>query len=238
MKLSKQNIYKLTVLVIFVLITLYLFKIGVSTKRGLDLIKHPHNWLQATVDQNYYFAYGLFIITSIGLAIISFPVIIFCTILGGYLFGFVDGFIANYIIDVIGAIGAYWVNRFVYGQVRFKNAPQRLQYIYKGFTETGATWYLLIIRVFGVIPYVLVNIISGIMKLNFRVFVIMTMIGVIPLGAVYTYLGHAMANALSRHEDPMVLASSQMLWLSLIGLVILLLIRLVIMSIMKRRASH
>jgi uncharacterized membrane protein YdjX (TVP38/TMEM64 family) len=133
--------------------------------------------------------------------------------------GFVYGFWPGLALVMVGWLGnaivAYWVGRHAARPVLYRfigrHRFERLEHV----VESGGVALLLGIRVVPVIPFSFFSIVAGAARADFPTFLWTTVVGYLPLTAVFVYLGTRLESL--SPTDPVLLAIAAVL---IVGLVI------------------
>ncbi len=119
-------------------------------------------------------------------------------VVGGAVYGIWWGTVLSAIGATMGAIGAFWVARYLMRdrfQKKFAHRP-----LFKKLNETLCTQGLgciLLIRFSPVSPFNVVNFALGLTPVSIRAYALGTLIGIVPGTLAYTWLGVTGAEALS-----------------------------------------
>jgi uncharacterized membrane protein YdjX (TVP38/TMEM64 family) len=171
--------------------------------------------IQELAPRNPVFGAAIFFVIYVATTALSIPGATVLTLLGGSIFGFVEGSMLASFASTMGATIAMLWARYVardYFQSRFTG---RLDAINIGIENDGAR-YLLSLRLIPIIPFFLVNLAAGLTKIPTRTFMWASQIGMLPLTLIYVYAG----SSLSSVTDPSRILNSRTL-LSLVTLAIL-----------------
>lgn len=145
-----------------------------------------------------WFAPILFILTYTLATILFLPTMVL-TLAGGALFGPVAGTVINLLGASSGAAFSFLITRHLAYDWCFKKRGARLSRMILGVEKKG--WiFVALIRLFPVIPFNLVNYGLGVTAIPFRLYLITTMIFLIPTEILYTYFGYAGMGVLSEPE--------------------------------------
>lgn len=129
-------------------------------------------------------------IATVVFALPSAPV----TMAGGLLFGPVLGAAINVAAATTGASATFFIGRGLgRGEVE-KRLKGRLKELDEGLATNGLS-VMLFLRLVPLFPFNGINYGAGLTRVSFRDYFWGTLIGMIPGAAVYTYLGHAAAEA-------------------------------------------
>lgn len=121
------------------------------------------------------------------LTVAFFPVSI-VTVLGGVIFGSVQGTILTVIGATIGAMGSFIIGRRLGRSAVASLAGQRVTAIDEWLTSRGFV-AMLYARLLPIFPFNALNYIAGVTGLRLREYVLATFVGIIPGTFVFTSLG-------------------------------------------------
>ncbi|HEY8311122.1 MAG TPA: TVP38/TMEM64 family protein [Gemmatimonadaceae bacterium] len=118
------------------------------------------------------------------------------TLTGGAVFGFRLGTLLNWIGATLGAIGGYWLARFL-GRDAIERIGGRKIYALEKLADSHAFSTVLRLRLIPVVPFNALNFACGLVGLDFASYVAGTMIGDLPVTAAYTYFADALLSGVS-----------------------------------------
>ncbi len=184
---------------------------------SLERLVMQRDLLRAFADMHYAEAVLLFIGLYILGAALSLPGDVFLTMAGGYLFGSLAGTIYVNIGASIGATLAflaarYWLRDWVDARV-----GARLAGFQEGFSRNAFS-YLLTLRLIPAVPFVLVNLVSGLTRVDVGTYVRASALGMLPGSFVFAYAGQELGMIQSPGEvlsPPVLLAFGLLALLSL-----------------------
>ncbi|MBI5853781.1 MAG: TVP38/TMEM64 family protein [Nitrospirae bacterium] len=184
---------------------------------SLERLVYERDFLLAFTHMHYVQAVALFIALYIVGAALSLPGDVLLTIAGGFLFGSVVGTLYVNIGATIGATLAflaarYWLRDWV--DARF---GRRLKGFQDGFAKNAFS-YLLTLRLIPAVPFVLVNLVSGLTRVDLGTYVRASALGMLPGSFVFAYAGQELSMIPSPGEiltPPVLLAFGLLALLSL-----------------------
>lgn len=181
---------------------------------SLERFVHERELLLAFTQMHYVEAVGVFIGLYIIGAALSLPGDVFLTIAGGFLFGSVAGTLYVNIGATIGATAAflaarYWLRDWVEARV-----GHRLRGFQTGF-EKNAFSYLLTLRLIPAVPFVLINLVSGLTRVELGTYIRASALGMLPGSFVFAYAGQELGMI---HSPGEVLSPSVLLAFGLLAL--------------------
>ena len=153
---------------------------------------------------------GLYIVQTA----LSLPGAAILSLAAGAIFGSVLGTLYAIIAATVGATLAFLVTRYLLRDTILEKFGPRLEGINRELEARGFN-YLLFLRLVPLFPFFLINLAAGLTRLPLRVFVLGTLIGIIPGGFVYVNAGASLAtiNSLRDVASARVLGSFALLGL-------------------------
>jgi uncharacterized membrane protein YdjX (TVP38/TMEM64 family) len=157
-------------------------------------------WLIATVAHAGAVSAAAYVIGYAALVALSFPAAEVLTLAGGFLFGRWLGTL----YAVIGATSGAAVV-FLAARAGLSGLPQRagprVARLAAGFRRDALN-YLLFLRLVPIFPFWLVNLVAGAAGLRLRVFLVGTLLGIIPGALVYASLGAGLGAVVDAGRRP------------------------------------
>lgn len=164
----------------------------------------------------------------------SIPGALVMTVAGGFLFGTLTGALCAVIGATLGAVAVFLAARTAIGDLLRDRAGPAMRRMRAGF-QRDALSYLLVLRLVPLFPFWLVNLVPAFLGVSLKVFVIGTLLGIVPGSLVYASVGNGLGAIFAAGEtatigdaifEPAVL-------LPIIGLVVLSLL-----PVIYRKATH
>jgi uncharacterized membrane protein YdjX (TVP38/TMEM64 family) len=178
-------------LALFVVALVAVYASGLNRYVSPAFLKARHDEMKAFVDAHFWLSLLAFTVCFALLTAVAVPGAVFAQLLGGFLFGAWLGGASIALAATAGALVIYSVTRTAFGESlrrrlhTDKGALSRLQ---KGLDQ-HSFWFLLAVRLAPVVPFVLVNIASGLARIPMRRYVLATFIGTFPTNFVYAWIG-------------------------------------------------
>ncbi len=193
------------------------FVLDLSQYLSFEALKENRERLLTYTQSHYVLAVALFIVVYCVTVALSLPGDVFLTMVGGFLFGSVIGTCYVNIGATSGATLAFLAARYLLRDWVESKFGDRLGLIQEGF-EQNAFSYLVMLRLIPAIPFVLVNLVAGLTRVQLGTYVRATMLGMIPASFVFAYAGRqlGMINSPGEIASPPVLLA-----LTLLGLLAL-----------------
>ncbi len=155
---------------------------------SLEALKANRDSLRAYTNANLTTAVILYVAFYILQTGLSLPGGAIMTLAGGFLFGSVPGTIFVNIGATTGATLAFLAARYILRDWVERKFGERIEPIQAGFTQNAFS-YLLTLRLIPAFPFFLVNLVSGLTRVNLSTFIMATSIGIIPGSFVYAFAG-------------------------------------------------
>jgi uncharacterized membrane protein YdjX (TVP38/TMEM64 family) len=136
------------------------------------------------------------------------------TLAGGFLFGAVGATVFVNIGATTGATLAFLTARYLLRDTVEQKFGKWLGPFQEGFAKNAFS-YLLTLRLIPLFPFFVVNLVSGLTRVNVGTYVAATAIGIIPGSFVYAYAGRQLGtiNSLKEIASPNVIAAFVLLGL-------------------------
>jgi len=181
---------------------------------SLDALKENRDHLLAFTEANYAASVALFVLAYIVVTGLSLPGAVILTLAGGFLFGSLFGTLFVNLGATIGATLAFLAARYLlrdWVERKFGKLPGPVQ---QGFTNNAFS-YLLTLRLIPLFPFFVVNLVSGLTRMNVANYVAATALGIIPGSFVYAYAGRQLGtiNSLKEIASPNVIVAFVLLGL-------------------------
>ena len=173
---------------------------------SLETLQANRDDLLAYTHDNYPTAVALFVAIYIAQTAFSLPGGAIMTLAGGFLFGSILGTVFVNIGATMGATFAFLAARYVLRDWVEHKFGDRIEPIQAGFAQ-NAFGYLLTLRLIPAFPFFLVNLVSGLTRINPGTYVVATSIGIIPGSFVFAFAGKQLGsiNSLGEIASPPVL---------------------------------
>lgn len=132
---------------------------------------------------------------------ISLPGAIWLTILGGFLFGSVQGGFLVVIAATSGATIIFLAARYAFADYFYEKVGGVIRRLEDGFRRNAFS-YLLFLRLVPLFPFWLVNLVPAFVGVSLPAYVVATLIGTIPGTFIYTSLGSGLGRLFEKGELP------------------------------------
>ncbi|HLZ35293.1 MAG TPA: TVP38/TMEM64 family protein [Nitrospira sp.] len=181
---------------------------------SLDALKQNRDHLLAFTEANYAASVVLFILAYIAVTGLSLPGAVILTLAGGFLFGAVFGTLFVNLGATSGATLAFLAARYMLRDWVEQKFGRWLEPLQQGFAKNAFS-YLMTLRLIPLFPFFVVNLVSGLTRMNVGSYVAATALGIIPGSFVYAYAGRQLGtiNSLKEIASPNVIAAFVLLGL-------------------------
>ena len=176
---------------------------------SLEQLAAHHDHLRATIAANFWTSLLLYMLIYIAVIALSLPGGAIATLAGGILFGWLWGGSATVIAATIGASIVFWIVQTSLGRLLAERAGPWLQRLRAGF-EQNALSYMLFLRLVPAFPFFVVNVVPALLGVRFRIYLIGTLIGILPATYAFSYFGSGLGLAIeAQHEAHLVCLARQ-----------------------------
>jgi uncharacterized membrane protein YdjX (TVP38/TMEM64 family) len=166
---------------------------------SLDALKQNRDQLLAFTESNYAASVAIFILTYIVVTGLSLPGAVILTLAGGFVFGGVIGTLFVNLGATTGATLAFLAARYLLRDWVEQKFGRWIEPVQQGFAKNAFS-YLLTLRLIPLFPFFVVNLVSGLTRVNVGTYVAATAIGIIPGSFVYAYAGRQLGTLSSLKE--------------------------------------
>ncbi len=181
---------------------------------SLESLKANRDQLLAYTDSNFGTAVVIYISLYVIQTAFSLPVGAIFTLAGGFLFGSFLGTLFVNLGATTGATLVFLAARYLLRDWVENKFGDRLDPIQAGFAKNAFS-YLMTLRLIPAFPFFLVNLVSGLTRINLGMYVAATSLGIIPGSFVFAYAGRQLGtiNSLGEIASPPVLLAFTLLGL-------------------------
>jgi uncharacterized membrane protein YdjX (TVP38/TMEM64 family) len=151
---------------------------------------------------------ALFIVAYVAVTGLSLPGATILTLGGGFLFGTVLATVFVNLGATMGATLAFLAARYLLSDWVERKFGRWLEPLQRGFVQNAFS-YLLTLRLIPLFPFFVVNLVSGLTRMNVGTYVAATALGIIPGSFVYAYAGRQLGtiNSLQEIASPRVIGA-------------------------------
>jgi uncharacterized membrane protein YdjX (TVP38/TMEM64 family) len=202
------NAGKLAVILMIALAIGAFFYFDLGRFLSLAVLKENRDNLLSFTQDHFAASAGLFILSYIIVTGLSLPGAVILTLAGGFLFGGLLGTLLVNIGATTGATLAFLVARYLLREAVEQKFGRWLGPFQEGFNKNAFS-YLMTLRLIPLFPFFVVNVVSGLTRVNVGTYVVSTALGIIPGSFVYAYAGQQLGtiNSLNEIASPNVIAA-------------------------------
>lgn len=213
-------------MVALILIGYYVWFSGIYSYISLDTLKEHQNFLKTFVKENFVIASLLYLLLYFAIVSLSIPTATIMSLIGGFLFGQAVATICVVLSASFGACVVFLSAKFASRNSIKKGCGSWVQKMKDGFGE-NAFLYMLTLRLMPIFPFVIINIVSGILQIRLKTFFFGTLIGIIPGTYIYVSVGVAMEALLNRDNFTPEILLEPKIFIAMTGLGILALLPII-----------
>jgi len=155
---------------------------------SLAALQDENHFLRVMIKQNYYAAVAVYLLIFTAVIALAIPGSPALTILGGYLFGALEGGAYALMGSVAGTTISFLLFRYVLDRYVGVWYGDRIEQFKKQISTYGAS-YLLMLHFATVVPYVVITTLAAATEVSLFTFVWTTTLGSIPIVSVYAFAG-------------------------------------------------
>jgi len=179
---------RLAIVLLALIFINFVWSSGLSTCLTLQGIHEHAAWLREQVAQYYWRAVALYGLCYLVVVLASLPAVFVMNMVGGYLFGIVAGVLYAIAAATFAAVIYFLLVRYVIGSFLQDRYAHKLA-LFNKKVETQGGLFLLTCRLIPVIPFFIVNLLAGLLKISVGMFIWTTAVGIFPSTSVFVYLG-------------------------------------------------
>lgn len=211
---KSSNVGRMVIVLVMAMAVGIFFYLDLGRFLSLTALKENRDSLLAFTEMNFVTAVAIFIGAYAMVAGLSLPGAVILTLAGGFLFG---AGLATVLVNVgatTGATVAFLTARYVLRDTVEQKFGKWLASFQEGFARNAFS-YLLTLRLIPLFPFFVVNLVSGLTRVNVGTYVAATAIGIIPGSFVYAYAGRQLGtiNSLKEIASPNVITAFGLLGL-------------------------
>lgn len=168
---------------------------GLGELLSLDTLSRHRAALTGFVAANWLLAAGAFVLAYAAAVALSVPGAVILTLSGGFLFGAVAGTALTVVAATIGATLVFLLARRIFGADALDRLGPVAQRLAAGLRRDAGP-YLLVLRLVPLFPFFLVNLVPAFAGVRLPVFVLTTLVGILPATAVFSLAGAGLGSVL------------------------------------------
>ena len=201
---------------------------------SFDTLSDNREALLALRDAHYLLIAGGFVLAYVAIVAFSLPGAAVASVTGGFLFGLAAGTVFNVLAATVGAVLIFLAARAGLGATlseKMDTSEGKLSRVRERLRENEIS-VMFLLRLVPVVPFFVANLLPALVGVQFRNFVLTTVLGIIPGALVFTSIGVGVGEVFDRGEQP----DLSLLWaphiiLPLLGLAALAALPMVIKAV-------
>lgn len=190
---------KLAIAAVIVVAIGAFFYLDLGRFLSLAALKENRDRLLSFTEANYASSVVLFILAYIAATGLSLPGAVILTLAGGFLFGSLVGTLFVNVGATTGATLAFLTARYLLRDTVERKFGKWVGPLQEGFARNAFS-YLLTLRLIPLFPFFIVNLVSGLTRMNVGTYMAATALGIIPGSFVYAYAGQQLGTISSLKE--------------------------------------
>lgn len=197
------------------------FGFGWDRYLSFDVLNENRESLLKWTAENRIFAISIYFVGYTLIVACSVPGATLMTLVGGFLFGALIGTTAVVVSATLGAVLIFLTARYTVGDFFQRKIGKISKRIDSGLRENALS-FILFLRLVPIFPFWLVNIIAAVIGVPLKLYLVGTIIGIIPASAVYCSVGSGLGLVFETGKRPdLEIISQPHIFAPLIGLAIL-----------------
>jgi pyruvate/2-oxoglutarate dehydrogenase complex dihydrolipoamide dehydrogenase (E3) component/uncharacterized membrane protein YdjX (TVP38/TMEM64 family) len=183
---------RLAVVVVLALVALVAWRSGLLGQLSLENLRLHQAQLVGWTQARPFQAAGGFFLLYVLVTAVSLPGAAILTLGAGAVFGLVEGVLLASFASSVGATLAMLSSRFLLRDALVARYGERLARFDAGMAKDGP-FYLFTLRLVPVMPFFLVNLLAGLVKLPVRTYYVVSQLGMLPGTLAYVFAGTQLA---------------------------------------------
>jgi len=172
---------------------------GITHYFSLAQLKQHRTVLSEYVYAHYFVSIVWYIALYFLVATLALPFASLFTMIGGFLFGTLQGMLYTNIGATLGATAVFLLVRYYIGTYVQTRYQDQLRQFNDEFAVNGS-YYLVSIRLISVVPFFMINVCAGLTNATLLQFMVTTSLGIIPGSFVYSYAGQQLMHINRVHD--------------------------------------
>lgn len=177
------------------------FALGLGEYLSFEALNERRDWLTSQVERFGLAANLAFVLIYAAATAFSLPFGWVLTVIGGFVFGTLAATLCVILGATVGAVCLFLAARYAFHDLLHAKAGPALLKMERGFKENAFS-YLLVLRLVPLFPFWLVNLVPALLGVPLRIYVIATVIGIVPGTFVYASVGNGLGEILAAGGSP------------------------------------
>lgn len=173
------------------------FGLGLHRHISLESALLHSESLDRLVEASPVSAFAIYLGIYSAAIVFAIPGAVVFTMFGGFLFGWFFGAMGGILGSTLGGAVTVLIGSTSLGRSLEQAALPRFQKLATGF-RNGAFGYILLLRLIPVVPYIAINVASGLFRVPLKTFVAATVIGIAPIAFSFGFIGSGLDHAIDK----------------------------------------
>jgi len=200
-RLARLPVYRLSILGLLLAGFPIALMLGIDGQDGLAALRRHQLELLGFVATKPFLAALSFMLAYGGAVVVSLPGVALLTMLGGYLFGWLEGALYALIATTLASGGAFVLARGALAATVRSRAGPWVRRFAAGF-RSNALLYMVGLHLVPVLPFGMVIALPAALGVRFRTFLVSTAIGILPGTLLLAHLGEGLGALLHGSGTP------------------------------------
>lgn len=186
-----ERVRRFAPLLLVLMLAAAVFASGGYRYLSFEAVREAGDPLQAFVDRHWWLSLFILMAAFALLTASVTPGVFFVTILGGFLFGPWVGGVATALAATAGALAVYWVGSSIAQDWLRRKAESGEGLLGQicARIDQDTFLYVLAARLVVSVPFHLINIAAGLMRVRLRPYLSATFLGILPAHLIYCWIG-------------------------------------------------
>ncbi|MBX3519661.1 MAG: VTT domain-containing protein [Xanthobacteraceae bacterium] len=173
------------------------FSLGLHRHISLEAAVRNSEFLDRIVDENPLKAFAIYVAVYSAAIACATPGAVVFTMFGGLLFGWFFGALGGILGSTIGGVITVLIGSASLGESLRRAELPRFRRLAEGF-RNGAFGYIALLRLIPAVPYIVINVASGLFRVPLKTFIAATMIGIAPIAFCFGFIGSGLDQGLEK----------------------------------------
>jgi uncharacterized membrane protein YdjX (TVP38/TMEM64 family) len=173
------------------------FGLGLHHYISVEAAIQHSDALDQMVARNPYWSFAVYVAIYSAAIVFAIPGAVVFTMFGGFLFGTFFGALGGILGSTIGGVITVLIGSASLGASLQQAALPRFQKLAHGF-RSGAFGYIVLLRLIPIVPYIAINVASGLFRVPLKTFIAATMIGIAPIAFCFGFIGSGLDQGIEK----------------------------------------
>ncbi len=167
---------------------LAVFALGLHRYISMEAAIRHSEALDRLVESHPFAAFAIYAAVYSAAIVFAVPGAVVFTMFGGFLFGTFFGALGGILGSTLGGMITVLIGGASLGASLQQAALPRFQKFAQGFRD-GAFGYIVLLRLIPVVPYIAINVASGLFRVPLATFIAATALGIAPIAFCFGFIG-------------------------------------------------